>query len=70
MFEKNLIFKNAVDAILKEGKKIGVESLFVVSTCNRAQFFAHTHNAFILKELYIKHSKASEEEGLDSEVRA
>ena len=52
----------AIDAIIKEAKTLGVESLFVVSTCNRAQFFAHTHNAFILKELYVKHSKASKKE--------
>lgn len=60
--EKFNFSKNAIDAILKEGKKLGVESLFIVSTCNRAQFFSNTHNAFILKELYIKHSKASEED--------
>ena len=60
--EKFNFSENAIDAILKEAKTLGVESLFVVSTCNRAQFFAQTHNAFILKELYIKHSKASEKE--------
>ena len=60
--EKFNFSESAIDAILKEAKALGVESLFVVSTCNRAQFFAHTHNAFTLKELYIKHSKASEEE--------
>ena len=60
--EKFNFSENAIDAILKEAKTLGVESLFVVSTCNRAQFFAHTHNDFILKELYIKHSKASEKE--------
>ena len=60
--EKFNFSENAVDVILKEAKTLGVESLFVVSTCNRAQFFAQTHNAFILKELYIKHSKASEKE--------
>ena len=60
--EKFNFSENAVDVILKEAKTLGVESLFVVSTCNRAQFFAKTHNAFILKELYIKHSEASEKE--------
>ena len=60
--EKFNFSENAIDTILKEAKTLGVESLFVVSTCNRAQFFAHTHNSFILKELYIKHSKASEKE--------
>ena len=60
--EKFNFSESAIDAILKEAKALGVESLFVVSTCNRAQFFAHTHNAFILKELYVKHSRASEKE--------
>jgi len=60
--EKFNFSENAIDAILKEAKTLGVESLFIVSTCNRAQFFAQTHNAFILKELYIKHSKPSEKE--------
>jgi len=60
--EKFNFSERAIDAILEEAKTLGVESLFVVSTCNRAQFFAHTHNAFILKELYVKHSKASEKE--------
>jgi len=49
----------AVEAILEEAKELGIPSLFVVTTCNRAQFFAHTHNAFILKELFAKHTKAS-----------
>ena len=60
--EKFNFSESAIDAILKDAKILGIESLFVVSTCNRAQFFAHTHNAFVLKELYIKHSKASEKE--------
>ena len=49
----------AIDAILEEAKQIGIKSLFVVTTCNRAQFFAYYHNAFVLKELFAKHTKAS-----------
>ena len=52
----------AVDAILKEAKQLGIQSLFVVTTCNRAQFFARTHSAYLLKELFTKHSNASKEE--------
>ena len=48
-----------IDAILEEAKQIGIKSLFVVTTCNRAQFFAYYHNAFVLKELFAKHTKAS-----------
>ena len=51
--------QEAVDAILEEAKELEIESLFIVTTCNRAQFFAHYHNAFILKELFAKHTKAT-----------
>ena len=51
--------QEAVEAILEEAKELDIPSLFVVTTCNRAQFFAHTHNAFILKELFARHTKAS-----------
>tara|TARA_B100000795_G_scaffold255459_1_gene227130 strand:+ start:4899 stop:6134 length:1236 start_codon:yes stop_codon:yes gene_type:complete len=57
--EKFSFSKEAVEAILKDAKELDIPSLFVVTTCNRAQFFAHTHNAFILKELFAKHTKAS-----------
>jgi glutamyl-tRNA reductase len=51
--------EEAVNAILEEAKQLGIQSLFIVTTCNRAQFFAHYHNAFILKELFAKHTNAS-----------
>lgn len=54
--------KDAVDAILDDAKQLGIQSLFVVTTCNRTQFFAHTHNSFMLKELFAKHTNASKEE--------
>ena len=52
----------AVDAILKEAKQLEIQSLFVVTTCNRAQFFARSYSAYLLKELFTKHSNASKEE--------
>ena len=54
--------QEAVDAILKDAKQIGIQSLFVVTTCNRAQFFAHHHNSYNLKELFAKHTKATKEQ--------
>ena len=54
--------QEAVDAILKDAKQIGIQSLFVVTTCNRAQFFAHHHNSYSLKELFAKHTKATKEQ--------
>ncbi len=57
--EKFSFSQEAVEAILEEAKELDIPSLFVVTTCNRAQFFANTHNAFILKELFARHTKAS-----------
>jgi len=54
--------QEAVDAILKDAKQIGIQSLFVVTTCNRAQLFAHHHNSYSLKELFAKHTKATKEQ--------
>jgi glutamyl-tRNA reductase len=54
--------QEAVDAILKDAKQIGIQNLFVVTTCNRAQFFAHHHNSYSLKELFAKHTKATKEQ--------
>ena len=60
--EKFNFSESAIDAILKDAKTLGIESLFVVATCNRAQFFAHTKSAYLLKELFIKYTNASKEE--------
>ena len=54
--------QDTVDAILADAKKIGIQSLFVVTTCNRAQFFAHHNNSYSLKELFAKHTKATKEQ--------
>jgi len=54
--------QDAVKAILEEAKQLGIDSLFVVTTCNRSQFFAHYHNSYILRELFAKHTNASVEE--------
>ena len=34
----------------------------MVSTCNRAQFFANSHNSFLLKELFVKYNEATQKE--------
>ncbi len=60
--EKFNFSKNVIDAILVEAKTLGIKSLFIVSTCNRSQFFAHTDKFSVLKDMYIKHSNASKEE--------
>lgn len=54
--------EESVSSILQEAKGLGIKSLFVVTTCNRAQFFAHTEKSHQLKDLFIKHTKATSEE--------
>lgn len=54
--------EESVKAIQEEAKSLGIKSLFVVTTCNRAQFFAHTEKSFQLKELFLKHTNATREE--------
>jgi glutamyl-tRNA reductase len=60
--EKFSFSPQAVDQILEEAKSLGVSSLFVVSTCNRAQFFANSHNSFLHKKLFVKYNEATQEE--------
>lgn len=60
--EKFSFSQEAIDHILEDARALGIDSLFIVSTCNRAQFFAHSHNSFLLKELFAKYNDASQEE--------
>ena len=41
--------------IIEEAKENGCTGIFIVSTCNRSQLFAHTSNTFMLKEIFYKH---------------
>lgn len=43
--------------IIEEAKDHGCSGIFIVSTCNRSQIFAHTNNTFMLKEIFYKHVK-------------
>lgn len=42
--------------LIEDALKLGVKSIFTVSTCNRTQLFAHGGNIHQLKELFVKHS--------------
>jgi glutamyl-tRNA reductase len=52
--EKFTISPEKLEWVHQEAKKLGVSTLFVVSTCNRTQFFARTTDIELLKTLYIK----------------
>tara|TARA_B100000401_G_scaffold172238_1_gene115335 strand:- start:99 stop:1322 length:1224 start_codon:yes stop_codon:yes gene_type:complete len=48
--------------LIQEAKKIGIKSIFIISTCNRTQIFANNANPHTLKKLLINHSKGNEAE--------
>ncbi len=54
--------KEAITALTADALAHGTESIFVVSTCNRCQFFAFTNNIPYLNKLFVDHTEASEEE--------
>lgn len=60
--EKFSFSNEAIAELTKAALANGTESLFVVSTCNRCQFFAFTSNVPFLNQLFIKHTAASEAE--------
>lgn len=46
-------------ALLNDAKNRGVNSLFVVSTCNRTEIYAHYADASLLAEFLVKYSNGS-----------
>ena len=46
--------------LIQEAKKIGIKSIFIISTCNRTQIFANNANPHTLKKLLINYSKGNE----------
>jgi len=48
--------------LIQEAKKIGIKSIFILSTCNRTQIFANNANQHTLKKLLINYSKGNDTE--------
>ncbi len=48
--------------LIQEAKKIGIKSIFILSTCNRTQIFANNANPHTLKKLLINYSKGNDAE--------
>ncbi len=53
---------NNQEAILREAKNKGIDSMIVLSTCNRTEIYAYSSNLDFVVELFIKHSKATKED--------
>lgn len=61
---KFTFFQDAVEPFTKEAKELGIESFFVVSTCNRSEFYGFADNPQTMIELYCKYTNGTVEEFL------
>jgi len=59
---KFTFFPDSVEAFVKEGKELGIGSFFVVSTCNRSEFYGYTNDSQKMIDLYCKHTQGTVEE--------
>lgn len=59
---KFTFFPESIKKFVSESKARGIEELFVVSTCNRSEFYAVTDNPQEMVELYCKYTQGSAEE--------
>lgn len=61
---KFTFFPDSVDSFVKEGKELGIESFFVVSTCNRSEFYGFADSAQTMIDLYCHYTNGTVEEFL------
>ncbi len=61
---KFTFFSDAVEPFVKEGKELGIESFFVVSTCNRSEFYGFADSAQTMIDLYCRYTNGTVEEFL------
>lgn len=61
---KFTFFPDSVDSFVKEGKELGIESFFVVSTCNRSEFYGFADSAQTMIDLYCRYTNGTVEEFL------
>src|SRR5690606_18299239 len=61
---KFTFFPDSVEPFVKEAKDLGVESFFVVSTCNRSEFYGFADNAQTMIDLYCRYTSGTPEEFL------
>ncbi|MBA5628543.1 glutamyl-tRNA reductase [Moheibacter lacus] len=59
---KFTFFPESVPDFVREAKEIGIDNFFIVSTCNRSEFYGFSENPETMMELYCKHSKGTMEE--------
>lgn len=59
---KFTFFPDSVEPFVKHAKATGIENFFVVSTCNRSEFYGFADSAETMMELYCEHTNGSLEE--------
>ena len=59
---KFAFFPESIESFSAEAKSIGVENFFVVSTCNRSEFYGFAESAESMMQLYCNHTIGSFEE--------
>ncbi|MFD1551653.1 glutamyl-tRNA reductase [Putridiphycobacter roseus] len=51
--------KNKIEALLVDAKESGIDSLVVLSTCNRTEIFGYVAHPYIIIELLCRHTEGS-----------
>ncbi len=59
---KFTFFPESVEPFTEKAKQTGIENFFVVSTCNRSEFYGFADSAETMMELYCEHTNGSLEE--------
>ncbi len=61
---KFTFFPDSVEPFAKEAKALGIESFFVVSTCNRSEFYGFADSAQTMIDLYCRYTNGKVSEFL------
>lgn len=59
---KFTFFPDSVEPFVKHAKATGIENFFVVSTCNRSEFYGFADSAETMMKLYCEHTNGSLDE--------
>ena len=59
---KFAFFPESVEKFANEGKELGIENFFVVSTCNRSEFYGFSDDAETMMNLYCKFTNGTIQE--------
>src|SRR5690606_37000600 len=62
MCGKFAFFPESIEEFSKEGKELGIENFFVVSTCNRSEFYGFANDAEQMMDLYCKFTNGTIQE--------